>query len=97
VMELWGGARSSHALTEDTPDRVERALDAVLIAEVDGALVGAVIAAFDGWLTSGGWSRRSEPRVRRRAALQARVSGGADERRQGRAAVVWARLASVVD
>jgi ribosomal protein S18 acetylase RimI-like enzyme len=51
VLELWGGARSAHAVTEDTPERVAALLehDALLVAEVDGELVGALIAAFDGW------------------------------------------------
>ena len=51
VLALWGGARSAHAVTEDTPERVAALLehDALLVAEVDGVVVGAVIAAFDGW------------------------------------------------
>jgi ribosomal protein S18 acetylase RimI-like enzyme len=51
VRELWGGARSTHALTEDTPARVARAAEAgaLLVAVVDGAVVGALVAGFDGW------------------------------------------------
>jgi ribosomal protein S18 acetylase RimI-like enzyme len=78
VMELWGGARSSHALTEDTPDRVERALDAVLIAEVDGALVGAVIAAFDGW--RGNFYRLAVAPAFRRHGIGARLVAAGEER-----------------
>lgn len=51
VRALWGDARSAHAITQDTAERVAAAVErgALLVAEVDGALVGAVIAAFDGW------------------------------------------------
>jgi ribosomal protein S18 acetylase RimI-like enzyme len=51
VLELWDGARSEHAVTEDTPERVARVIESgsLLVAEVDGAIVGAVVAAFDGW------------------------------------------------
>jgi ribosomal protein S18 acetylase RimI-like enzyme len=51
VLELWGGARSSHAVTQDAPERVAAAIaaGALLVAEVDGDVVGALIAAFDGW------------------------------------------------
>jgi ribosomal protein S18 acetylase RimI-like enzyme len=51
ILELWGGARSSHAVTEDTPERVARVIEArsLFVAEVDGEIIGAVIAAFDGW------------------------------------------------
>jgi ribosomal protein S18 acetylase RimI-like enzyme len=51
VVALWGLSRSSHAVTEDTPERVARAVSAgaLLVAEVDGDVVAALIAAFDGW------------------------------------------------
>jgi ribosomal protein S18 acetylase RimI-like enzyme len=51
LLALWGGARSAHAMTEDTPERVVGVVEAgaVLVAEADGALVGALIAGFDGW------------------------------------------------
>ena len=51
VRELWGGSRSAHALTEDTPERVGVAVaaGALLVAVVDGAVVGALVAGFDGW------------------------------------------------
>jgi N-acetylglutamate synthase-like GNAT family acetyltransferase len=78
VMELWGGARSSHAITEDTRARVERAIEAILVAEVDGAIVGAVIAAFDGW--RGNFYRLAvEPALRRRG-IGARLVAAGEER-----------------
>ena len=51
VRELWGGARSSHATTQDTAGRVTVAVDAgaVLVAVVDDEVVGALVAGFDGW------------------------------------------------
>jgi ribosomal protein S18 acetylase RimI-like enzyme len=55
VLALWGGSRSAHAATEDTPDVLERLLadrpGALLVAEADGddGLAGALIATWDGW------------------------------------------------
>jgi ribosomal protein S18 acetylase RimI-like enzyme len=54
VLDLWKGARSEHASTLDSPVDVERLAGtdspaALLIAELDGEVVGALIAAWDGW------------------------------------------------
>jgi ribosomal protein S18 acetylase RimI-like enzyme len=51
VLQLWGGARSAHAVTEDSPERVAGliASRSLFVAEADGEIVGALIAAFDGW------------------------------------------------
>jgi ribosomal protein S18 acetylase RimI-like enzyme len=51
VLALWGVSRSEHAVTPDTPERVAALLESesLLVAEADGELVGALIAAFDGW------------------------------------------------
>ena len=53
VLELWAEARSEHARTADRPEDVERLVDdspaALLVAEQDGEIVGALIAAWDGW------------------------------------------------
>jgi ribosomal protein S18 acetylase RimI-like enzyme len=53
ILDLWQGARSTHATI---PDRIEdvRCLltetpGSLLVADADGALVGALIAAWDGW------------------------------------------------
>jgi len=53
-LDLWAQARSAHASTPDRPDDVERLLGAdspaaLLVAERDGEVVGALIAAWDGW------------------------------------------------
>lgn len=53
VLELWAQARSEHASTSDRPEDVERLVAespaALLVAEQGGAIVGALIAAWDGW------------------------------------------------
>src|SRR4051812_20530796 len=53
VLELWAAARSPHARTADTPEVLARLVgrdpEALLVAELDGRIVGTLIAAFDGW------------------------------------------------
>lgn len=53
VLALWERARSPAASTPDTAESVtrliEHAPDALLVADRDGELVGAVIASWDGW------------------------------------------------
>jgi ribosomal protein S18 acetylase RimI-like enzyme len=53
VLDLWGQARSEHASTADRPEDVERLITsspaALLVAERDGEIIGALIAAWDGW------------------------------------------------
>lgn len=53
VLELWAQARSGHATTADSLDDVERLIAdspaALLIAEHDDEIVGALIAGWDGW------------------------------------------------
>jgi ribosomal protein S18 acetylase RimI-like enzyme len=53
VLALWELARSDHASTPDRVDDVERLVAdspaALLVAERDGEIVGALIAAWDGW------------------------------------------------
>jgi ribosomal protein S18 acetylase RimI-like enzyme len=53
VLDLWAQARSRHASTPDRLDDVERLIDespaALLVAERNGEIVGALIAAWDGW------------------------------------------------
>jgi ribosomal protein S18 acetylase RimI-like enzyme len=49
----WGGTRSEHASREDHLDDVERLIEdspaALLVAERDDEIVGALIAGWDGW------------------------------------------------
>jgi GNAT superfamily N-acetyltransferase len=53
VLDLWAQARSEHASTSDRLDDVERLVAdspaTLLVAERDGEVVGALIAAWDGW------------------------------------------------
>lgn len=53
VLDLWEQARSDHASTTDSLSDVEHLVDdspaALLVAERDGEIVGALIAAWDGW------------------------------------------------
>lgn len=53
VLDLWAQARSEHANTPDRLDDVERLVAespaALLVAEHCGEIVGALIAAWDGW------------------------------------------------
>ena len=53
VLALWGRARSGLAAVPDDERAIERLLDAdagaLLVAEHDGEIVGALIAAWDGW------------------------------------------------
>lgn len=53
VLELWTEARSGHASTADRLDDVERLIGespaALLVAEREGEIVGALIAGWDGW------------------------------------------------
>ncbi len=53
VLELWLEARSGHATTPDRLEDVQRLLStapgSLLVATADGAIVGALIAAWDGW------------------------------------------------
>jgi ribosomal protein S18 acetylase RimI-like enzyme len=53
ILALWADGRSGHASFPDSAESVERLLadrpDALLVAELDGIVVGALIAASDGW------------------------------------------------
>lgn len=53
VLALWAEARSGHASTADRLEDIERLIAdspaALLIAEREGEIVGALIAGWDGW------------------------------------------------
>jgi ribosomal protein S18 acetylase RimI-like enzyme len=53
VLELWAAARSEHATTADRRDDVEGLIEdspaALLVAEQNDEIVGALIAGWDGW------------------------------------------------
>jgi ribosomal protein S18 acetylase RimI-like enzyme len=88
VLALWDACRSAHAETADTPERVAALLaaapDALLIAELDGALVGAVIGAWDGW--RGNFYRLAVRPEHRRRGIARRLVAAAEERLRARGA-----------
>jgi ribosomal protein S18 acetylase RimI-like enzyme len=53
VSDLWRKARSAHASTPDRVDDIEQLIvdspAALLVAEREGEIVGALVAAWDGW------------------------------------------------
>ncbi|HSR93690.1 MAG TPA: GNAT family N-acetyltransferase, partial [Solirubrobacterales bacterium] len=53
ILELWNRERSEHASTTDRLEDVERLIAgspaALLVAEREGEIVGALIAGWDGW------------------------------------------------
>jgi ribosomal protein S18 acetylase RimI-like enzyme len=53
VLELWASAGSVPVVGDDSPDGLTQLLatdaQALLLAEMDGVLVGSLIAAWDGW------------------------------------------------
>jgi ribosomal protein S18 acetylase RimI-like enzyme len=53
VLDLWSQARSGHASTADRTEDVERLIAdspaALLVAEREAEILGALIAAWDGW------------------------------------------------
>lgn len=53
VLAVWSQARSAAARTPDTVEAVQHLIErdpaALLVAEADGQVVGALIAAWDGW------------------------------------------------
>jgi ribosomal protein S18 acetylase RimI-like enzyme len=53
ILELWQQARSEHASTPDRFEDVQRLLaetpQSLLVADSDGTILGALIAAWDGW------------------------------------------------
>jgi ribosomal protein S18 acetylase RimI-like enzyme len=79
VLALWARARSANASTPDTPEALRRLLadnpGALIVAERDGAIVGVVVAAWDGW--RGNMYRLAvDPVHRRRGVGRALVRAG---------------------
>jgi ribosomal protein S18 acetylase RimI-like enzyme len=87
VLELWQQARSAHASTDDRLEDVERLLSkapgSVLVAEEDRALLGVLIAAWDGW--RGNMYRLAVREEHRRRGIGLMLVRGGEEhlRRQG--------------
>jgi ribosomal protein S18 acetylase RimI-like enzyme len=82
VLALWDAARSGHAETPDSLEALERLADgALLVYEDGGEIVGALIAAFDGW--RGNMYRLAVTPDRRRSGIaRALVEAGEARLRQ---------------
>lgn len=86
MLRLWLGARSSHASTPDSREDVESLIAespaALLVAEVEGQVVGAVIAGWDGW--RGNIYRLAIHRDYRRLGIGLQLTRAAEEYFRGR-------------
>ena len=81
VLALWDEARSGHAETEDTLEALERLQHgALLVHEEDGEIVGALIAAFDGW--RGNLYRLAVATTHRRHGIARALVAAGEERLQ---------------
>jgi ribosomal protein S18 acetylase RimI-like enzyme len=82
VLELWAAARSVHAVTPDTPEALRILLgrdpEALLVADLDGRIVGALVAGFDGW--RGNMYRLAVEPERRRRGIGALLIDEAERR-----------------
>jgi ribosomal protein S18 acetylase RimI-like enzyme len=88
VLALWALARSEHAITPDRSEDVERLLaeggGALLVAESAGDIVGALIAAWDGW--RGNMYRLAVRPDRRREGMALTLIRAGEEHLRGRGA-----------
>jgi ribosomal protein S18 acetylase RimI-like enzyme len=79
LLALWAAGRSGHASLTDSAEAVERLLadrpGALLVAELDGRPVGALIATSDGWRASM-YRLAVAARHRRRGVATALVRAG---------------------
>jgi ribosomal protein S18 acetylase RimI-like enzyme len=86
VLALWATSRSAAATTPDTPGAVRHPLTAdpgaLLVAEADGRIVGALIAASDGW--RGSMYRLAVDRTYRRRGIVQRLVACGEARLRGR-------------
>jgi len=77
VLAVWGVARSAAAVTPDTPESVTRVIErgTLFVAELEGRIVGALVAGWDGW--RGNMYRLAVlPALRRRGIARALVEAG---------------------
>ena len=88
VLALWARARSANASTPDTPQALTGLLEtspgALLVADEGGAIVGAVIAAWDGW--RGNMYRLAVDPVHRRRGIALALVRAGETRLQRRGA-----------
>jgi ribosomal protein S18 acetylase RimI-like enzyme len=87
ILALWAESRSGHAETPDTEEAIRTLLNtdpgSLLVAE-DGDVVGALIAAFDGW--RGNMYRLAVRPDRRREGIATRLVELGEERLRARGA-----------
>ncbi|HEY3828296.1 MAG TPA: GNAT family N-acetyltransferase [Solirubrobacteraceae bacterium] len=87
ILDLWQGERSTHATTPDRIEDVHRLLGetpgSLLVADAGCKLVGALIAAWDGW--RGNMYRLAVHREHRRRGIGLALVRAGEEhlRRQG--------------
>jgi ribosomal protein S18 acetylase RimI-like enzyme len=81
VLGLWAEERSEHASTADRPEDVMRLIGdspaALLVAERDGEVVGALIAGWDGW--RGNMYRLAVSKEHRREGVGIALTRAAEE------------------
>ena len=81
VLDLWGQERSEHASTADRLEDIERLIEdspaALLVAERGGEIVGALIAAWDGW--RGNMYRLAVSREHRREGIGIALTRAGEE------------------
>jgi ribosomal protein S18 acetylase RimI-like enzyme len=96
VLELWGTARSSAAVTPDTEEAVGTLIgqpgSVLLVAELDQHIVGSLVVAWDGW--RGNMYRLAVlPGLRRQGIARQLVEAGHDHLRSMGARRVTALVA----
>ena len=88
TLALWAASRSGHAETPDSAEAVQRLLDtdpgSLLVAD-DGEVIGALIAAFDGW--RGNMYRLAVRHDRRREGVAKRLVEHGEARLKQKGAV----------
>jgi ribosomal protein S18 acetylase RimI-like enzyme len=88
VLELWTQERSAHASTSDRREDVECLIAespaALLVAEREGEVVGALIAAWDGW--RGNMYRLAVGERHRRKGIGLALTRAGEEYLRGRGA-----------
>jgi len=89
VLRLWETSRSITASIPDQPDFVRQLIehteDALLVAELDGRIVGALVAAWDGW--RGNMYRLAVHRGHRRVGIARQLVRAGEERLRARGAL----------
>jgi ribosomal protein S18 acetylase RimI-like enzyme len=99
ILALWAAERTVHAATPDTAEALERLLDTdpgtLLLAEHENHLVGALIAAWDGW--RGNFYRLAVVSHRRREGIGAALVRAGEERLRARGATRVTALVARAD